>query len=58
MGTTGCFDFMKQSVIEAVDLGICTQAHFVPMNLNVDQIEQVLQLCKGFGVKKVSFCVW
>lgn len=55
MGTTGCFDFMKQSVALAVDLGIHTEAHFVPMRLNIDQIEQTFQLCRQLGVEKVSF---
>lgn len=55
MGTTGCFDLMKQSVATAVSLGICTEAHFVPMRLNIDQIEQAFQLCMGLGMKRVSF---
>lgn len=55
MGTTGCFDFMKQSVVLAVNLGIHTEAHFVPMRLNIDQIEQTLQLCRQLGVEKISF---
>lgn len=55
MGTAGCFDFMKQSVRAAVDLGIYTEAHFVPMRLNLDQIEPVIQLCRQLGVKRVSF---
>lgn len=55
MGTTGCFDLMKQSVATAVGLGICVEAHFVPMRLNIDQIEQAFQLCMELGVKRVSF---
>lgn len=55
MGTTGCLDLMKQSVATAVGLGICTEAHFVPMRLNIDQIEQTFQLCKELGMKRVSF---
>ena len=55
MGTTGCFDLMKQSVATAVGLGICTEAHFVPMRLNIDQIEQAFQLCMELGMKRVSF---
>lgn len=55
MGTTGCFDLMKQSIAAAVNLGIHTEAHFVPMRLNIGQIEQVLQLCRQLGVEKVSF---
>lgn len=55
MGTTGCFDLMKQSVAAAVGLGICTEAHFVPMLLNIGQIEHAFQLCMELGMKKVSF---
>lgn len=46
---------MKQSVATAVSFGICTEAHFVPMRLNIDQIEQIFQLYMGSGMKKVSF---
>lgn len=55
MGTTGCFDLVKQSVATAASLGIWAEAHFVPMRLNIDQIEQTFQLCMGLGMKRVSF---
>lgn len=55
MGTTGCFGLMKQSVATAVSLGIWTEAHFVPMRLNIDQIKQAFQLSMELGMKRVSF---
>ena len=55
MGTTGCFDLMEQSVASAVDLGIWTEAHFVPMRLNIDQIEQAFQFCKELDIKRVNY---
>ena len=51
----GSFELMKQSVTTVVGMGICAEAHFVPMCLNLSQIEQTLQLCQKLGIKKVSF---
>lgn len=55
MGTTNCFDLMKQSVINAVKCGIITEAHFVPMKLNVNEVELVISLCEELGISKISF---
>ncbi|MCL2576630.1 MAG: radical SAM protein [Defluviitaleaceae bacterium] len=55
MGTTGCFEKMKQSICDAHDLGITTEAHFVPMKLNVDEAEAVIDLCNSLNVSKLSF---
>jgi len=55
MGTIGCFEKMKQSVINANDLSILTEAHFVPMKLNVSEVEQAVLLCKQLSISKVSF---
>lgn len=55
MGTTGCFELMKQSVLNANSLSIATEAHFVPMKLNIDEIESVITLCKNLGITKISF---
>lgn len=55
MGTSNCFEKMQQSAIRANHLGICTEAHFVPMAVNIDEIQAVIQLCKKLHISKVSF---
>lgn len=55
MGTFGCFELMQQSAILAHQAGICTEAHFVPMALNIDEIDDVIQLCKKIHISKLSF---
>lgn len=55
MGTEGCFHLMKQSIEIANKLGIVTEAHFVPMKLNIDDIESVINFCNKLGLSKISF---
>jgi radical SAM protein with 4Fe4S-binding SPASM domain len=55
MGTTGCFNVMQDSVKAANEMSIITEAHFVPMKLNVDEIEKTITLCKNIGIAKISF---
>jgi len=55
MGTLGCFTLMQQSVRTANSLGIVTEAHFVPMKLNIDEIESIVEFCKELGLSKISF---
>lgn len=55
MGTTGCFDIMQESVKAANKLSIIAEAHFVPMKLNVNEIDDTILLCKKLGISKVSF---
>jgi len=55
MGTTGCFKKMKQSVRDAHDLGITAEAHFVPMKLNINEVEAVIDLCRELKVYRLSF---
>ena len=55
MGTLGCFGLMRQSVKTANSLGIVTEAHFVPMKLNADEIELMVGFCKELGLSKLSF---
>lgn len=55
MGTKNCFSKMQQSVICAVEVGIHTEAHFVPMNINVEEIDKVVTLCKNLHICKLSF---
>lgn len=55
MGTTGCYSLMKDSARKAALLNIITEAHFVPMRLNIYEIEAVIKLCVDMGIKKISF---
>lgn len=55
MGTRDCFGKMQQSVVYAAEAGIHTEAHFVPMNINVDEIDEVVALCKKLHICKLSF---
>jgi MoaA/NifB/PqqE/SkfB family radical SAM enzyme len=55
MGTKDCFEIMKKSVVSAVDFSIKTEAHFVPMKVNKDEIETTIELCKELGISKLSF---
>ena len=55
MGTHGCFPYLKQSIIDAVNLGIVCEAHFVPMKLNIDEIERTIQFCEDIGISQISF---
>jgi MoaA/NifB/PqqE/SkfB family radical SAM enzyme len=55
MGTTGCFEKMRQSVVTANNLSIITEAHFVPMKINIAEMEPTVALCKKLGISKISF---
>lgn len=55
MGTNNCFEKMQQSVIRAVELGICAEAHFVPTAINSDEINAVIDLCQKLHISKLSF---
>lgn len=55
MGTDGCFELMKQSVRTAQELSITTEAHFVPMKLNIHEIPEVVALCAHLHISKLSF---
>jgi MoaA/NifB/PqqE/SkfB family radical SAM enzyme len=55
MGTEGCFEKMKQSILDASSFSIVTEAHFVPMRLNINEMKETVALCKKLGVPKISF---
>ena len=55
MGTTGCFEIMKQSINCANNLSIRTEAHFVPMKLNIGETYDVIDLCKDLKISELSF---
>lgn len=55
MGTKNCFEKMQQSAIRAAEVGLCTEAHFVPMKVNVNEINEAVLLCKRLQISKISF---
>jgi MoaA/NifB/PqqE/SkfB family radical SAM enzyme len=55
MGTRDCFTLLWQSVSLANSFSIVTEAHFVPMKLNANEVESIIDLCKNLGVSRLSF---
>ncbi len=55
MCTKNCFEKMKQSVFDVVQAGICAEAHFVPMAVNIEEIDAVISLCEKMNISKLSF---
>lgn len=55
MGTTGRQQYLFTSIQNAVECGIETEIHFVPMTHNVDQIDKVLTYADSQNIKRVSF---
>jgi len=55
MRTNGCFEKMKQSVSDANSFSITTEAHFVPMKLNIGEATNTIALCKELGIARISF---
>lgn len=54
-GTEGRFSKLKESIHNAVNAEIYTEIHFVPMKLNVGDIDDVIRFSKEMGIDKVSF---
>lgn len=55
MGTTGCFTYLKESIRLAVSMGITCEAHFIPMTLNIGELDGVVKFCEEMGISKLSF---
>ncbi len=55
MGTKNCFEKVKKSVRDVIQAGICAEAHFVPMAINIQEIDAVISLCKEMNISKLSF---
>jgi MoaA/NifB/PqqE/SkfB family radical SAM enzyme len=55
MGTSDCFEKMKQSIRNADSFCIAAEAHFVPMKPNISETRDVIELCKELNISKLSF---
>lgn len=55
MGTKYCFKKMQESALCAARAGLCTEAHFVPMKININEMNEVMFLCKKIQISKLSF---
>lgn len=54
-GTHGRFSLVKSSIVNAVNAGIYTEIHFVPMKLNIEDIDGIIDFAKENQINKVSF---
>lgn len=48
-------DIVLKSIERAIQFKIPTEVNFVPMKINLNQIELLLSLCESIGVSKVNF---
>lgn len=58
MGTEGCFPLLQESVVCANNLSIITEAHFVPMKLNVKEISSTILLCEKLGISNQNLAFY
>ena len=54
-GTKGHFSILKQSINNAVNAEIYTEIHFVPMKLNINDIDSIIKFSEDMDINKVSF---
>ncbi len=55
MGTKGRLKYVFKSIDLTKSLGICSEIHFVPTKINIDEIEGVLSFAKDRRIDRVSF---
>ncbi len=54
-GTQNRFKLLKDSMNDAFNTGLYTEVHFVPMKINIKDIEPTIDLAKKLNAKQVSF---
>lgn len=55
MGTKGRLKHVLKSIDLTKETGICSEIHFVPTKINIDEIEGVLSYAKNREIDRVSF---
>lgn len=55
MGTKGYQKYALESISRAQKLGIFTEIHFVPTQINVEEVDSILEFAEKAGINKVSF---
>ena len=55
MGTSDCFIHLLNSIESASKASIKVEAHFVPMKININEIDEVVELCENLNISKLSF---
>lgn len=54
MGTQNCFPLLKESIENAKKYHIRCEAHTVPMKLNMNELDKIIDFCAQMGISKVS----
>ena len=54
-GTTNRFGLVIKSIQNAIQAGIYTEIHFVPMKINIDDIDGIIKFAKKMDVDRISF---
>ena len=57
MGTSGYQKFVFESINKAQNIGICTEIHFVPTKINLDEIDNIVKFereVKEFLIKRLQ----
>lgn len=54
-GTKGRFSIVKESILNTVHTGIYSEIHFVPMKLNIKEVDNIVRFANDFKLNKVSF---
>lgn len=54
-GTKERFSILKKSIRNTAHVGIYTEIHFVPMKLNMEDIDGIIQFAKDYNMNTVSF---
>lgn len=55
MGTKDNLQNVIKSIKKSKEHGIYTEIHFVPMKINIDQIDQIVKFKQEYDVDKISF---
>ncbi|WP_055333638.1 radical SAM protein [Paraclostridium sordellii] len=54
MSTKGNLNLLKESIKNCVENEIYTEIHYVPMKINIGEIDNIIKYCNDIGVNKIS----